>query len=106
MDNGPVCDRQVNRHSKQISCSLCCAIYHMKCISLVPSDLSELCQTPIWYCRNCLSELFPFNHIEDNELFVAEINTFRSNVVSLNTSSLELLFNPFELNEDDYYCPL
>ena len=61
---------------------------------------------PTGYCRNCLSELFPFNHIEDDELFVTEINKFRSNVVSLNTSSLELLFNPFELNEDDNYSPL
>ena len=106
MDNCLVCDRQVNRLPKQISCSLYCAIYHMKCISLGPSDLSELCQTPIWYCRNCRSELFPFNQIEDDELFVAEINTFRSNVVSLNTSSLEVLFIPFELNEDDDYSHL
>ena len=105
MDNCPVCDRHVNRHCKQISCSLCCAIYHMKCISLVPNDLSELCQTPTWYCRNCLGELFPFNHIEDDKLFVAEINTFGLNAVSIN-SSFDLLFNPFELNEDDYYSPL
>ena len=77
----------------------------MKCISLVPSDLSELCQTPTWYYGNYLGELFPFNHIEDDQLFVAEINTFGLNAVSIN-SSLDLLFNPFELNEDVYYSPL
>ena len=62
-------------------------------------------ETSQWYCSNCLSGLFPFNHIEGDEMFIAEINTIEIGPKVIN-SSHEMLFNPFEVNEDEYYSTL
>ena len=88
MDNCPICNRHVLAHAKQISCSLCNDKYHMKCISLVPCELSRMQETSQWYCSNCLSGLFPFNHIEDDEMFIAEINSIESKCVDITAGNI------------------
>ena len=60
--------------------------------------------SPSWYCTNCISEIFPFNHIENDQTFLAEINNF---TLSDRVAALsDVLFQPFELNDNDYYSPL
>ena len=53
---------------------------------------------------NCISETSIFNHIENDQTFEAEINNFTlsDRVAAL----LDVLFQPFELNDNDYYSPL
>ena len=50
-------------------------------------------------------EILPFNHIEDDDTFISEVNNMNINTQTLESLS-ELLFNPFELNTDDQYSPL
>ena len=49
-------------------------------------------------------ELIPFNQIENDKMFIVEINNY-----DLKTRLIELsdaLFQPFEINSDDFYAPI
>ena len=50
------------------------------------------------------SEDFPYNHIEDDNSFVAVINNFSFSDRLAELS--DMLFQPFELNTENYYSPL
>ena len=106
MDNCPVCNKRVLSHAMQMDCQICKLTYHMKCISLDPDDHIYL-QNHVssWYCKLCLSHIFPYNHIEDDDMFVSDINHLCFNEKNLDLIS-ERIFNPFELNTDKYYAPL
>ena len=48
--------------------------------------------------------MFPFNYIEIDQTFLAEINNFTR---SYRVAALsDVLFQTFELNDNDYYSPL
>ena len=105
-DKCPICSRSMLSHARKVKCFICCYYYHMKCISLDPNDLSyiELNRTS-WYCCNCITAIFPFNHIENNELFISEVNSMDFELKTIEDLSTKL-FNPFEINNDDIYYPL
>ena len=106
MDNCPICNRRILSHAVQIVCQICNSRYHMKCISLDPDDHNYLeMHISTWYCKLCVSQIFPFNHVEDDELFISDINHFDISLKTLDSIS-ECIFNPFELNTDKYYSPL
>ena len=106
MDNCPICNRKVLPNGRQAKCCVCSKSYHLKCISL-SADVQNYIQTnaSIWYCSKCVVEILPFNHIEDDDTFISEVNNMDINTQTLESLS-ELLFNPFELNTDDQYSPL
>ena len=105
MDNCPICNKRVLPHAKQVKCCLCHLIYHMKCLTLQTEDLFYIRSNSLtWFCKTCITKLFPFNHIEHDDVFVSEVN-IGSCTRSVETLS-DLLFNPFELNSDDHYSPL
>ena len=78
----------------------------MKCISLDPEYLSYIeLNRSSWYCCDCIIEIFPFNHIENDELFISEVNSLDLELETIEALSAKL-FNPFEINNDDVYYPL
>ena len=78
----------------------------MKCISLDPEYLSYIeLNGSSWYCCDCITEIFPFNHIENDELFISEVNSLDLELETIEALSAKL-FNPFEINNDDVYYPL
>ena len=105
MANCPVCNRHVLSHAKQISCCICLLVYHIKCLSLKLEDQAEYLQhANTWYCMLCLQEMFPFNCIEDDVVFISEIHA--TDLSTITIESLDMcMFNPFMLN-DDFYTPL
>ena len=54
---------------------------------------------------NCVSHIFPYNNIEDDDLLVFDINHLCFNRKNLDLIS-ERIFDPFEMNTDKYYAPL
>ena len=105
MDNCPICNRRILSHAVQIVCQICNSKYHMKCISLDPDDHNYLkMHISTWYCKLCVSQIFPFNHVEDYELVISDINHLDISLKTLDSTS-ECIFNPFELNTDKYYSP-
>ena len=105
MDICPTCTRHVLLHAKQIRCCVCQENYHIKCLSLRAVDPAHIySNADTWYCPKCLSEIFPFNQIDDDDMFVMEVNQL--DVCTRTIESLtKILFNSFELN-DDHHCPL
>ena len=106
MANCPVCNRHVLPHAKQIRWCICLLVYYIKCLSLKLEDQTKYLQhADTWYCMLCLQEMFPFNCIEDDAVFISEIHA-----TDLSTTTIESLdlcmFNPFMLNDDDFYTPL
>ena len=106
MDKCPICSRSILSHARKINWFICCFYYHMKCISLDPNDLSNIeLNRSSWYCCNCITAIFPFIHIANNELFIFEVNSMDFELKTIEDLSVKL-FNPFEINNDDIYYPL
>ena len=100
----PVCRKRILNHAYQISCRLCTKVFHLKCITLLPCQqewLLRRCRD--WYCKPCISYIFPFNHIEDDQDFIRAVNHIDT-MLSLNNS--DLIFHPFEINDSDHLSPL
>ena len=71
----PICSIFILPHATKAQCSICTYLYHMKCISLDPEDLSYIeLNRSSWCCCDCITKIFPFNHIEHDELFISEVN--------------------------------
>ena len=76
-------------------------MYHVRCIDNAAQDNSMFNKNN-WLCKFCTSSIFPFNHVDENDEFIAAISeeSIKCEVVTL--ESLEgKMFNPFELNEQD-----
>ena len=59
---------------KKIRCCICSNGYHMKCITLCPDNIQKLTEEMNnWYCPTCLSCLFPYNLISDENDFISAI---------------------------------
>ena len=91
---------RILRHAGYITCCFCKKHYHLKCNSIVPSEISYMrANSSEWLCETCLSENFPFNHIEDQAEFL-------DTLFSLNYSRTDLcylsdkIFNPIDINEN------
>ena len=52
-----------------------------------------------WYCPKCLGESLPFNHCDDDLIFIYEINYF-FNDCTLNFENY--VFDPFDLNDNPH----
>ena len=50
---------------------VCQKNYHIKYLSLRAEDHAHIySNADTWYCLKCLSEIFPFNQIDDDDMFV------------------------------------
>ena len=87
-------------------CCICLYNYHMKCLTLEPKVYEYIQENnSTWYCQMCITEILPFNHNENEDVFMCDINCIETCSRTIEQLS-ELIFNPFELNMDDHYSPL
>ena len=79
-----------------------CKIYLLNCISLSNENISYIQDNEqTWFCSMCITEIFPFNNIEDEVDFLANIDAStlpRNSMCYLS----DKVFIPFELNDKDY----
>ena len=103
MADCPVCCRYIFSHSKFVTFGICKYVFHLKCISLNTEEQSYI-TTQKQSCTSCITEIFPFNFIENDKIFLAEINKYdlKSRVIELS----DVLFKPYEMNSDDFYSPI
>ena len=67
-------------HSRLVACNVCENIYHVKCISLIPTEQEPILKdvSRSWMCRECHKSLFPFNWMDDEEFMgVVNANEYR-----------------------------
>ena len=106
MDNCPFCSKLILAHSWQIECKICYSSYHMKCLSLCTDDHEHMrANIATWYCSSCIIQIFPSNTIEEDDILICELNGIDIDKYTIDSLSSRL-FNPFQLNDKDYYTPL
>ena len=98
------CNKRILSHAAVIRCLVCGTTCHEKCISNDPAGIVYIRDnSDSGYCEQCLSNIFPFNHIvEDDELRCA-INSLDGISRLINS---DLILNPLEINDSDYQSPL
>ena len=75
----------------------------MKCLSLCTDDHEHVrTNTATWYCSSCIIQIFPLNTIEEGDILICELNGIDINEYTIDSLSSRL-FNPFQLNDKDYY---
>ena len=97
-----VCLKKVMAHAKTLKCSLCFCLSHNKCLpNYSDADIDHAKDFKnCWTCPNCLSEIFPFNCIENSSNFLDSI----SNPINKIPDILQLqnmVYDPFQTNDDD-----
>ncbi len=93
------CERCIIHINHQLACSICGNKYHGRCSNISNNDYRKMTQNEKanWMCKNCIN-IFPFNIISDNELFIKLANNSYRMKLSINCD--ELLFDPFRLIYD------
>ena len=107
MDEFDICLKKFQSHSTKITCCICSKGYLMKCITLCPDYTQKLTEEmKNWYCPTCLSCLFPYNLITDENDFISAI----ADISCVSQKSFcylsDKLFMPFELNDKDHRSAL
>ena len=105
----PICTKKVSSYMFKVKCCLCSNMYHKNCTLLNENMFRELSQSQRenWSCRICNESLFPFNNIDDDDIFqrcLLELNLDNTNMAIFQHRNLVL--EPFELNEDIDDIPL
>ena len=66
----PKCEKNCTTKQNSIYCSSCDRWVHLDCTSLTYDEFTFLSNTNLnYHCQKCFVALFPFNTIENNELF-------------------------------------
>ena len=87
---------------QEIYCTCCCKHIHRNCCGLLCQDFATALQDTSWFCRMCMENFLPFNHIDDESTFlnvVSEISQCQT--VFENVLHESMLFNPFDINEEE-----
>ena len=72
-----------------VICKFCNSSYHKRCVYVNVND-------DLWICFNCTGNLFPFNHILDDDEFRYSLKYFHNNSIEYNRV-LSLKLNPLFL---------
>ena len=94
------CNRHICDQTRSLTCVLCCCSFHFGCVD------PQNCDNTNWFCLYCANNIFPFNAITDNNVYINNINSFFDQENMLLTHLNRLTFNPFEINDDSEILPL
>ena len=87
-------------------CSNCNDLTHINCLPFVNKNDSLYTERHAseWYCITCSEDIFPFNHLCEEEDFILAISDYWhiDETVPFNDLNIqEKLFTPFDLNENE-----
>ena len=90
MDLCNICNRFISSHSYKLKCFACKCLFHLTSITGLTKkkDFRSLSKSN-WMCKLCAIELFPFNHIEDDNIFSNIISDQCNIPLSLSIDELE-----------------
>ena len=96
------CKRRILRHSRSIQCTFCKNSYHIACLPHSIQGDTDIDQNEKWLCFQCVETIFPFNHFDDDYLFLESISEYWPKHAKFPFQKLKNYeFNPFDLNEND-----
>ena len=95
-----ICKKRVQNHEGIASCNLCNHPSHFRCLPIYTDEDNTYATDPNghWSCPTCLSIIFPFNSIEDDDNIQLEIRNHTNNMHNIETLN-EMIFQPFEIND-------
>ena len=98
-----VCHKRVLANAKHLKCDCCSSMIHKICTTLFKTEFEEIItKKRSWSCSYCNENIFPFNSIEDENIFLNAIDMQENNKHYLTSISRDRLFEPFEINDNDY----
>ena len=100
----PICNRRTLQHSRKNLCRCCKKFIHQNCSGLLKDDFEMAVSEYTWLCRLCVEQLFPFNHLDDDNDFtkcIIEMSHYSDFPTRLHDRNV--IFNPFEINDDNNY---
>ena len=103
MDKCDVCNMRVLSHSYHLKCSACGQLTHIRCLPFVEKDdeLYTKRNNCDWLCICCTKRIFPFNHYDDDDEYLAALSD--NWPISFDFASSDLrnkIFVPFDLNDE------
>ena len=90
------CNSRVQSHSRCITCPQCKKLFHLNCVPLDMINDRNLFHSDI--CHVCLIDNFPFNIIEEDDIFRANLSRW-SNQDTIIHNQENCIFNPFDIDE-------
>ena len=96
VDVCPICMKKTLSHSRKVFCKICKHFIHFQCTNLSIDEFNVLLDDEEWACRSCNEDIFPFNKIVNDEIFLKEIGV-RNNHDFFSSK----IFNPFDSNYND-----
>ena len=110
MSSCNICTRRVQSHSYHILCCFCNCKVHINCLPFIKKDdpLYVNKDNNDWICTLCSKNIFPFIHLDDDSDFYSALSDYWPKGNSLPFELLDddnLLFSPFELNDDESHLP-
>ena len=84
------CERRIHSHSRTLTCSLCNGMFHLNCVPY--TSLNDSNEFNLDMCHHCITSIFPFNHIEENDLFISAATYRRFNGLNLSNE----IFSSFD----------
>ena len=96
------CYSKILSHSLSLQCCICDAVVHRECIPLTRDEYRSMSQVDSWICIDCTKSLFPFNHIDDDDIYNTEISEFYCDMPHFATVlNQNKVFSPFDLNDNE-----
>ena len=83
-----------------MKCSNYSANYHITCVHLVKDDPVN---GNIWYCPPCIQCILPFNHVDDDDVFIEAVIEDSLDCSYRIREINNKIFVPFEINDDSPY---
>ena len=84
-----------------VSCFSCHRYVHRNCTGLTNVDFELAVSNTTWFCRICNDNIFPLNHLDDDDFLKAVCEMSQTTDIFLKIGNESRLFHPFELNEDE-----
>lgn len=100
------CQALIRTSQKQVNCTNCNCYSHLSCTSLSSLNLTDYKRASAeWFCAPCLTEIYPFNHIEDELEYQSCIYSYAnllttSDYTFTNAAQLHLIKNSLTFDRD------
>ena len=96
-----ICKRKILKHAKKAYCFSCHRFVHRNCTGLTNVDFELAVSNTTWFCRICNDDIFPLNHLGDDDFLKAVYEMSQTTDIFLKIGNESRLFHPFELNDDE-----
>ena len=83
---------------------MCHRCFHLNCISLNKEERTVVTNDKPWYSPLCIRAVFPFNHIEEDRIFISAISDNKKGVFLFDSTNDDC-YLPCEATEDNCNLP-